>query len=123
MICAMDAGKVINPDLAHHQVVGSLSMGISYSMMEGFKFNSRGQILNENLRDFKILRYNQQPRYDIILLETPQLDGPYGARGVGEPAIIGIPAGLSIALERALGREVSAIPITPESLMREDHHE
>lgn len=123
MICAMDAGKVINPDLAHHQVVGSLGMGISYSMMEGFKFNSRGQILNENLRDFKILRYNQQPQYDIILLETPQLDGPYGARGVGEPAIIGIPAGLSIALERALGREVSAIPITPESLMREDHHE
>ncbi|NMB03009.1 MAG: xanthine dehydrogenase family protein molybdopterin-binding subunit [Tissierellia bacterium] len=122
-ICAMDVGKVVNPDLARGQVIGSMSMGIGYTIYEGFKFNSRGQITNENLRDHKIMRYGQQPKYDVFFLETPQLDGPYGLRGLGEPGITGMPAAISNALSRALGRPIRHIPFTPEKLAMEDHHE
>lgn len=122
-VCAMDVGKVVNPDLARGQVVGAMSMGIGYSIYEGFKFNSRGQITNENLRDYKLMHYSEQPKYDVFFLETPQLDGPFGVRGLGEPGITGMPVAISNALSRALNRPVNHIPFTPESLVMEDHHE
>lgn len=122
-ICAMDVGKVVNPDLARGQVVGAMSMGIGYTIYEGFRHNSRGQITNENLRDHKIMRYNEQPVYDVFFLETPQLDGPYGVRGLGEPGITGMPAAISNALSRALDRPINHIPFTPERLVMEETDE
>lgn len=122
-VCAMDVGKVVNPKLARGQVVGAMSMGIGYAIYEGFRFNSRGQITNENLRDHKLMHYGEQPQYDVCFLETPQLDGPYGLRGLGEPGITGMPAAVSNALSRALGRSVNHIPFTPESLVMEDQDE
>jgi len=58
---------------------------VGFATTEGFVFNSRGGVENAVLRDFKILRYGEQPEYDVAFVETPQGDGPYGARGLGEP--------------------------------------
>ncbi|GKT34265.1 Aldehyde oxidase/xanthine dehydrogenase like protein, partial [Aduncisulcus paluster] len=97
-VCCIDVGKVINPQMAHGQIVGGMAMGIGYTVMEGFKINSRGQIRNDTLRDFKIMRYDDAPDYIVKFLETPQHDGPYGARGLGEQSVIGMPGAISNAL-------------------------
>jgi CO/xanthine dehydrogenase Mo-binding subunit len=115
-ICCIDVGKVINPDIARGQIVGGMGMGIGYTVMEGFKFNSRGQVTNDSLRDFKIMRLSDAPDYEVVFLETPQHDGPFGARGLGEQSVIGMPGAISNALSRAVGAELNAIPITAEKL-------
>jgi CO/xanthine dehydrogenase Mo-binding subunit len=116
--CAMDVGCVINPDLARGQVVGALAMGIGYSTKEAFEFDNRQRVLNSNMRDFKILRYGEQPTYFVDFLTTPQQDGPHGARGLGEHGIIGVPGALAAAFSRAVGVQLTRLPITPEYLWR-----
>lgn len=115
-VCCLDAGKVINPALARGQIAGAMAMGLGYAACEGFQFNRRGQVINDDLRDFKILRYGDAPDYHIEFLETPQLDGPYGARGLGEQAVIGMPGALAGALSRAAGTALMNLPLTPESI-------
>lgn len=115
-VCCMDVGTVINPDLAHNQVVGALSMGLSFARNEGFLFNSRGQITNDDLRSFKILRYGEEPKYQVEFLNTPQGDGPFGARGLGEQGVVGMPGALSNALSTAIGKPLNFLPLTPESV-------
>jgi CO/xanthine dehydrogenase Mo-binding subunit len=115
-VCAMDVGKVINPALARGQIVGAMAMGIGYTTREAFDFDSRGRVLNNKLRDFKILRYGEQPEYVVEFVETPQQDGPFGARGLGEQGIIGMPGALASAFSRAVGSQLTKLPITPEYL-------
>ena len=121
--CAMDVGKVINPALARGQVVGAMAMGIGYTTREAFEFDSRHRILNGKLRDFKILRYGEHPEYVVDFVETPQRDGPFGARGLGEQGIVGMPAVLSAAFSRAVGTQLNEMPITPEYLWRSSREE
>jgi len=102
--------------MAHGQIVGGMAMGIGYTTMEGFKLNRRGQISNDTLRDFKIMRFSDAPKYEVKFIETPQQDGPFGARGLGEQSVIGMPGAISNALSRAVGAELSSIPITAEKV-------
>ena len=112
----MDVGCVVNPDLARGQVVGAMAMGIGYSTREAFEFDTRQRVLNLNLRDFKILRYGEQPVYFVDFLTTAQQDGPYGARGLGEHGIIGVPGAMANAFSRTMGVQLNQLPITAEYL-------
>jgi CO/xanthine dehydrogenase Mo-binding subunit len=116
--CAMDVGRVINPALARGQVVGAMAMGIGYTTREAFAFGADERVLNARMRDYKILRYGEQPEYIVHFVETPQQDGPYGARGLGEQGIVGMPGALAGAFSRAVEHHLSRLPITPEALWR-----
>lgn len=115
-VAVLDVGKLINPPMARGQIVGAMSMGLSFATNEVFQYNTRGQVINDSLRNFKIMRYGEEPEYLVDYVETPQKDGPYGARGIGEQAIIGIPGALSNALSRALKIQLKKLPLTPEYL-------
>lgn len=114
--CAMDVGRVIHPDLARGQVVGAMAMGIGFTTREAFEFDSRERVLNADLRHFKILRYGENPEYCVDFLSTPQKDGPFGARGLGEQGILGMPGALASAFSRAIGCQLTRLPVTPEVL-------
>jgi CO/xanthine dehydrogenase Mo-binding subunit len=114
--CAMDIGKVINPSLAHGQIVGGMSMGLGFAGWEGFRLNSQGKVENDNLRDYKILRYGEEPEYLVQFVESPQRDGPFGARGLGEQGVLGMPGALSGALSCALGLPLNRLPLSPQSI-------
>lgn len=117
-VCCIDVGKVISPDIARGQIVGGMAMGMGYTTMEGFTFNDRGQVTNGVLRDYKIMRYGDEPEYQVKFLETPQQDGPYGARGLGEQAVIGMPGAIANALSRAVGKGMNQIPMTAEKVWK-----
>ena len=117
-VCAMDVGRVINPALARGQVVGAMAMGIGYTTREAFLFDGREHVVNGSLRDYKLLRYGEHPAYVVEFVETPQGDGPFGARGLGEQGIIGMPGALCAAFSRAVEAEVTELPVTPELLWR-----
>ncbi len=116
--CAMDVGRVINPALARGQIVGAMAMGIGYTTREAFVFGQGERVLNGKLRDYKILRYGEHPEYIVRFVETPQRDGPFGARGLGEQGIVGMPGALAGAFSRAVERHLTRLPITPEALWR-----
>ncbi len=116
--CCMDVGRVINPDLARGQVTGAMAMGIGYATREGFTFDSRERVTNGNLRDYKLLRFGEEPEYVVDFIETPQGDGPYGARGLGEQGIIGMPDAVAQALSLACGTHLDSLPITSETVWR-----
>jgi len=117
-VCCMDVGKVINPALARGQIVGGMAMSIGYATSEEFRFDERGRVLNGSLRDYKLMRYGDHPEYVVDFVETPQGDGPYGARGLGEQGILGIPGALSAALSLAVGSQIDTLPLTPEAVWR-----
>lgn len=116
--CCMDVGRVVNPDLARGQIVGAMAMGIGFATREAFLFDSAERVQNATLRDFKILRFGEEPEYFVDFVETPQGDGPFGARGLGEQGIIGMPNAVASALSRAVGTQFESLPITGETLWR-----
>lgn len=122
-VCSMDVGKVVNPALARGQIVGAMGMGIGYTTREAFEFDSRERVVNNKLRDYKLLRYGEHPQYIVEFVETPQNDGPFGARGLGEQGIVGMPGALSAAFSRAVGTQLMELPITPERLWRAANEE
>jgi CO/xanthine dehydrogenase Mo-binding subunit len=125
-VCVMDVGKVINPKLARNQTVGGMLMGLGFCMREGFVFDSRHKLQTESLRDYKLPRFGEQPlprfgeqpEYIVDFVETPQRDGPFNARGLGEQSILGMPGALANALSKALNIHLNALPLTPETLWK-----
>lgn len=114
----IDIGKVINYMAASGQVIGGMAMGLSFASREEFLFDNKGEIRNNNLRSYPLLRYGENPEYIVDFVETPQIDGPYGARGVAEHGVIGMPAALAGAISRAVGIQLNKLPLTAEAIWK-----
>ncbi len=115
----VDIGKVLNNKAAQSQVMGAMSMGLNFGSSETFEFNMEGKVMNPRLRTYTPFRYGDHPEYFIHFLETPHVDGPYGARGIGELGLIGMPAALANCLSTATGVDLNKLPLTPELIWTE----
>lgn len=109
---AIDAGRLVNPGLARSVVIGG--MGLSLATSEGFIYDRNGAVQNASLRTYRLMRVSEQPQYLVEFVETPNLEGPYGARGLGEHGILGIPAALADALSSAADADLGSFPLTGE---------
>lgn len=114
----IDAGKVINPAMAEALVKGGMCMGLGLGSRECFSYGPDGKVLDTSLRAYKVMHFGETPRYLVGFIETPQLDAPYGARGIAEHGIIGMPAALGNALSVAVQAQLDELPLTPETLWR-----
>ncbi|WP_313732039.1 xanthine dehydrogenase family protein molybdopterin-binding subunit [Cohnella nanjingensis] len=113
-----DAGRVMNRMGALGQIKGAIAMGLSFANRETFLFDAEGRIQNPTLRDYSVFRYGENPAYVVDFVERPCLDGPYGARALGEHGLIGMPAALASALSRAAGVRLNRLPLFPERIWR-----
>ena len=112
---AVDAGKALNPSLAEGQIVGGLLQGLATAMYEDMRFDESGRLLNPNFTDYKIPTAEDVPDEVVpIILEVPQPDGPFGARGMGEHTMIAAAPVVADAVEAAVGIRFNAMPITAE---------
>lgn len=114
----IDIGKILNKKAAIGQVMGAMSMGLGFAGREGFIFDDNGKVLNPQLRTYVPPRYGEHPAYIVDFVETPHIDAPYGARGIGEHGLIGMPAALANALSVAAGVNLNQLPLVPESIWR-----
>lgn len=117
-VSVIDIGTVLNEKMARGQVMGAMSMGLSFAGRETFWFDSNGRILNPQLRKYRPLRYGEHPEYVVNFVHTPQLDAAYGARGVGEHGLLGMPASLGNSLTVAAETELNQLPLIPELIWR-----
>jgi len=114
MTDAHDCGFAINRTSVEAQMEGSLSMGLGEAMFEEVKFDDKGRILNANLGEYKIPTALDMPPIDAIIVESNEPNGPFGAKEVGEGAIMPtIPAILN-AVYNATGVRIWELPLTPE---------
>lgn len=118
-VSVIDAGKVLNPMGARGQVTGAMDMGLSWASREGFSFNKDGQVLNNQFRNYKTMRFGENPEYIVEFLDTPQDDAPYGARALGEHGVIGMPASLANSLSAAAGVPLNQLPLVPEFIWQQ----
>jgi carbon-monoxide dehydrogenase large subunit len=113
---AFDAGKAINPDLVKAQIEGGFVQGISTALFESLQLE-QGVLQNPSFVDYRIATSADAPAdLESLIVEIPQDDGPWGARGVGEhPMVPTIPA-IANAIYDAIGVRVGAPPFTAEKV-------
>ncbi|MZK51100.1 xanthine dehydrogenase family protein molybdopterin-binding subunit [Clostridium beijerinckii] len=117
-ITVIDAGKVINPKTSRGLIMGGVNMGFGIATREAFEYNSEGELQTTTLRTYKPMRFGENPEYVVEFIETPQIDAPFGARGLAEHGIIAIPAAFANAMSSAADYEFDNLPIIPEMIWR-----
>jgi len=114
-----DMGRMINPRLAHSQIIGGMLFGFSTALMEGTVPDANvGRIVNPNLAEYHVAVHADTPEFDIDFINEPDPHMPdLGARGIGEIGIVGAPAAVANAIFNATGKRVRDLPITPDKLI------
>ena len=114
---AHDCGFAINRTSVEAQMEGSVSMGLGEALFEEVKFDHRGRVVNPTLGEYKIPTALDMPEIKAIVIETNEPNGPYGAKEVGEGAIMPtIPAVLN-AVYDAVGVRIKELPISGERVV------
>jgi 4-hydroxybenzoyl-CoA reductase alpha subunit len=116
-VAAHDVGKVINPMMAEGQIEGAGLQGLGYALSEGLVWEE-GIVLNPNFQDYRIFYINDVPRMKSVMVESMDPDGPYGAKGLGEPGLVPTAGAIANAIYDAVGVRIRSLPITPEKILR-----
>jgi CO/xanthine dehydrogenase Mo-binding subunit len=111
-VVAQDVGRAINPLAIEGQIHGGVAQGIGYALFENIHIDG-GVVLEQGLEDYRLPGALDLPRIESILIEHPHPDGPYGAKGAGEPPIVPVAAAIANAVSDAIGRPIDRLPITP----------
>ena len=115
---AQDAGFAINPLSVAGQMQGGTTQGMGIGLWEEMLYDDEGKLRNPSLLDYRMPTALDVPDIETMIVEVPSEEGPYGARGVGEPSIIPGAAAIANAVEDAIGARVMEVPITPERILR-----
>jgi len=115
-VAAHDLGKALNPLMAEGQVAGGVAQGMGYALTEKLCFNERGEVLNDNFVDYKIQTFPDMPPIKTVFIETDDPMGPYGAKSIGEPALVPVAPAIANAVANALGARIGDLPITQEKV-------
>lgn len=118
MVESCDPGHIVNPELYKAQVEGGMMQALGTVLYEELKLKD-GKVLNKSFVDYKIPTIDNTPETFIAMgVEHPEETGPYGARGIGEPAMVpGAPA-IANAIYNATGCRFTEMPITPERMLK-----
>jgi len=114
MTDAHDCGFAINRTSVEGQMQGSLLMGLGEALFEEVQFDEKGRILNPNFGEYKIPTALDMPNVDPIIVESHEPYGPYGAKEVGEGAIMPTIPAIMNAVYDATGVRIREFPLTPE---------
>lgn len=115
-VAAHDVGRAINPMLLEGQVYGGVMMGIGYALTEQVIIE-KGEIMNPNFRDYKVLTAKDTVPIEAPVIETIDQNGPYGAKGIGEPGCVPSAPAIANAIYNAVGVRIRELPITPERVL------
>jgi CO/xanthine dehydrogenase Mo-binding subunit/aerobic-type carbon monoxide dehydrogenase small subunit (CoxS/CutS family) len=111
IVAAHDVGRAVNPTLIEGQIHGGIAQGLGLALMEEYLPGR-----TENLHDYLIPTVGDMPAVKIHLIEDAEPTGPYGAKGVGEPALIATPPAILGAIRHATGVTVRQVPVLPHRL-------
>ena len=117
VVAAHDCGKAINPMDVEGQIEGGILQAMGWALTEELIWRE-GRTLNPDLLDYKVLMALDAPEVEVVLIETADPEGPFGAKGVAEIAIVPTAAAIGNALNHALGVRLRGLPFSPEKILR-----
>ena len=116
VLAAHDVGRAVNPTLCEGQIEGSVHMGLGYALSEDFPSDPEtGFPTKKTLRSLGILRAKDVPQIDVILVESPQPNSPYGIKGVGEIGLVPTAGAVAAALHAVDGQWRNRLPMAADS--------
>ena len=116
-VAAHDVGKVINQQTIKGQIYGGIIQGLGYSLCEEYK-SRNGKNVNPNFLDYKIFSAADVDfPIHVECIETHDVEGPFGAKGVGEPGLVPTAPAIANAVYDAIGVRIKDLPITPEKIL------
>jgi CO/xanthine dehydrogenase Mo-binding subunit len=113
---SQDVGRALNPQSVHGQIEGGSAQGLGLALMEEIELKD-GKIRNASFTDYLLPTILDMPPVVSDLVEEPEPGLPYGAKGVGEPSTVIVPAAIVAALRAATGRELPRAPVKPDDLV------
>jgi len=117
IVACHDVGRAVNPANVTGQIEGAVSMGLGFTLMEEVLLED-GMIRNPRFSEYLIPTSLDMPETVSHLVEAPEASGPFGAKGIGEPALIPTAPAILNAIRIAAGIRVKDLPATPEALWR-----
>jgi CO/xanthine dehydrogenase Mo-binding subunit len=108
IVAAHDVGRAVNPTLVEGQIHGGIAQGLGLALMEEYLPGR-----TENLHDYLIPSAGDMPPVKIYLVEDAEPEGPFGAKGVGEPALIATAPAILGAIRHATGARITHVPALP----------
>lgn len=116
VVAAHDVGRAVNPEMVKGQIEGGSVMGLGYATLEELEIN-QGKIKNANFDAYLLATTLDVPEIVSVIVEDNEPTGPFGAKGVGEPALIPTAAAIANAVYDAIGVRIYSLPITPEKVL------
>jgi CO/xanthine dehydrogenase Mo-binding subunit len=115
LVTAADIGTVVNPLLAEGQVIGGMTQGLGYALLEKAEYRD-GVMVNAQLTNYIIPTALDTPSMDVSFVPSPYSLGPFGAKGVGELPMDAPGPAVAAAVHNATGVFIAELPILPETI-------
>jgi CO/xanthine dehydrogenase Mo-binding subunit len=112
-----DCGKAINPTFVEGQVEGGVAMGLGFGVMEQMILEE-GRVRNPQFTDYIVPTALDVPNIVTRIVERPEPTGPFGAKGIGEPALLPTAPAIVNAIQNAVGVRIRDLPATPEKILK-----
>jgi CO/xanthine dehydrogenase Mo-binding subunit len=112
-VAAQDVGKAIHPSYVEGQIQGGVTQGIGWALNEEYIYDKQGRLDNAGFLDYRVPVASDVPMIEAIMVEVPNPAHPYGAKGVGEVNICPPMAAIANAIDNAIGRRLTELPMSP----------
>jgi CO/xanthine dehydrogenase Mo-binding subunit len=118
-VIAQDVGRALNPALVEGQMHGGTTQGLGWALLEEIAYDEHGQPVAGSFVDYAMPTAGGVPAIETAIVEVPAPEGPFGAKGVGEAPVIGVPGAVANAVAAATGGvRMRRLPMTPERVWR-----
>jgi CO/xanthine dehydrogenase Mo-binding subunit len=112
-----DAGRAIHPSYVEGQMQGGVAQGIGWALNEEYIYDKNGCLENPGFLDYRVPVCSDLPMIDTVIVEVNNPNHPFGVRGVGEVPIIPPLAAVANAVERATGKRMTSLPMSPPRIL------
>ena len=112
-----DVGQAINPTFVEGQICGGVQMGLGMALSEELAFDAKGHPVATNFDKYRMINLPDMPNVEVLLVEESEEGGPFGAKSVGEIAAVPTAPAVVNAINRALGTELTTLPLTPARIV------
>lgn len=116
LVAAHDVGRAINPISVEGQIEGAVAMGLGAALSEEMIWE-QGRLINGSYLFYGISRASDLPEVEDLVIEAPDPQGPFGAKGVGESGLVPTAAAVANAVADAIGSRIFSLPITPDKIL------
>jgi CO/xanthine dehydrogenase Mo-binding subunit len=116
-VVAQDVGRAIHPSYVEGQLHGGVVQGIGWALNEEYIYDAAGHLQNAGFLDYRIPVASDLPMIEAVLVEVPNPNHPYGAKGAGEVNIVPAMAAVANAINNAIGRRLTDLPMSPPRVL------